>query len=161
MTIGLCPQCSFSVFHYIVNLRYSALETGLSGRHLWNLIRIQWFLVAPTKIVPFKWVYCNTWGIFLAKINTWSFTSAYDHSFVECCWFSRAFIFSYHGTGHKLRRSRNKHITSKGALTSSTLINLVSNNCITVQIATNDPSTSAIVITLTRISLRDFHFCTS
>ena len=32
-------------------LRYSTIETGLSAKHLWNSIRVQWFLVAPTKIV--------------------------------------------------------------------------------------------------------------
>ena len=32
-------------------LRYSTIETGLSAEHLWNSIRVQWFLVAPTKIV--------------------------------------------------------------------------------------------------------------
>ena len=30
------------------SLRYSTIETGLSAKHL---IRVQWFLVAPTKIV--------------------------------------------------------------------------------------------------------------
>ena len=33
------------------SLRYATIETGLSAKDLWNSIRVQWFLVAPTKIV--------------------------------------------------------------------------------------------------------------
>ena len=71
---------------------------------------------------------------------------------------NRLLIETYLGTNTSQIQKLNTHITSKETLTFCTLINLrlilVSNNCITVLIASIDHSPSAMIITLTSISYR-------
>ena len=81
-------------------LRYSTIETGLSAKHLWNSIRVQWFLVAPTKIVSLvKLERISDKSAFLEQIKATSFDHITKLGNVD--WDSGFFCFVNHVSGYR------------------------------------------------------------